>query len=282
MTEPGYRGEPHRGLGARGISCAVFAFVLSVGIGVGGLIVVAGFVVPPSCGCATAADVNWTPPPVTAAEAAIYAAKIAGLPSMTADLTIGPGGRSLYFATAPDTVAFVDAVSGSVVEVILEDRMPSGATTSVSGAGALATAELFLQQHMGDTGLIASSRAITQAGVSAYLVTWSDSAGVAKLEAAVNAATGDVFAYADLRSGVSVNLPLIGRARATELAIAAMGIAGETVTSAEFATDLSTGSQVSTWNVGLGVPTATQADVFEFGALVSVDAVSGETAIVKS
>jgi hypothetical protein len=179
-------------------------------------------------------------------------------------------------------VAFVDAVSGSVVEVILEDRMPSGAATSVSGAGALATAELFLQQRMGDSGFIASFRAINQAGVSAYLVTWSDSAGVAKLEAAVNAATGDVFAYADLRSGVNVNLPLIGRARATELAIAAMGIPGETVTSGEFATDLSTGSQVSTWNVGLGVPTATQADVFEFGALISVDAVSGETTIVKS
>jgi hypothetical protein len=281
MGEPDYR-EPDGGGTRKGFSCLLLAFVLSVAFGVGGLIVVAGFIVPPSCGCATAADVNWTPPPVTADEAALYAAKIAGLPSMTAGLSIGPDGRTLYFATGTDTVAFVDAVSGSVIEVILEDRMPSGATISVSGAGALATAELFLQQRMGDTGLISSSRAINQAGVSAYLVTWRDEAGVAKLEAAVNTATGDVFAYADLRAGISVNLPLIGRARATELAIAAIGVPGETVTSAEFAIDFSTGSQVSTWNVGLGVPTATQADVFEFGALISVDSVSGETTIVKS
>jgi hypothetical protein len=41
-------------------------------------------------------------------------------------------------------------------------------------------------------------------------------------------------------------------------------------------------SQVSTWSIGLGVPSATQADVYEHGALISVDAVTGQATIVKS
>jgi hypothetical protein len=251
-------------------------------LGLGGLILVAGFIVPPACGCASTPDANWTPPPVTAGEAAIYAAKIAGLPSMSADFTVGPGGRSFYLATAPNAVAFVDAVSGYVVEVVLEDRMPNDAKVSISGVGALAVAQVFVQRSMDVTGLVGSSRAINQAGVSAYLVTWSDTSGVAELEIGVNASTGDVFAYADFRPQINVAPPMIGRARATELAIAAMGIPGETATSAELTIDFTTGSQVSAWDVGLGVPTATQADVFEHGALIRVDAVTGEATIVKS
>jgi len=98
----------------------------------------------------------------------------------------------------------------------------------------------------------------------------------------VNASTGDVFAFADLRAQMNVTLPLIGRERATELAIAAFGVPGETVTSADLSIDFSTGVQASAWDVGLGVPTATQADVFEHGALIRVDAVTGEATVVKS
>jgi len=235
-----------------------------------------------ACGCASTPDANWTPPPVTAGEAAVYAAKIAGLPSMSADLAIGPDGRSFYVATAPGAVAFVDGVSGSVVEVVLEDRMPNDARVSISGAGALATAQLFLGQRMDVTGLEASIREIKQAGVAAYGVTWSDAGGNAKVEVAVSAATGDVFAYADLRANVNITPPVVGRARAAELALAAMGIPGETVTSAELAIDIAADPQNSAWYVGLGVPTATQADVFEHGAFIRVDAVTGETTIVKS
>lgn len=281
-AEPGHRGEPSNGLSRRGISCLLLAFVLSIAMGLGGLVLVAGFVVPPACRCATAADGNWTPPPVSAAQAAVYAAKIAGLPSMSADLAIGPNGRFLYIATAPEAVAFVDAVSGSVVEVVLKDRMPNDATVSVSGPAALAVAQLFLQQRMDVTGLIASVRFVNQAGVAAYLVTWRDAGGAAKLEAAVNASTSDVFAYVDLRSSITITPPIVGRARAIELAIAAIGVPGETVTSAELAIDLAADPQVSSWEIGLGVPTATQADVFEHGAYIRVDAVTGVATIVKS
>ena len=270
-----------RGPSRSGFSCLLLAFVLSMVMGLGGLILVAGFIVTPVCGCVSTPDSNWTPPPVSAAQAAVYAAKIAGLPSMSADLGIGPDGRFLYVATAPDAIAFVDAVSGTVVEVVLEDRMPNDATVAVSGAGALAVAQVFLEQR-GITDLVGSFHPINQAGVAAYLVTWSDAAGVVKLEIAVNASTGDVFAYVDLGPQMNATPPLIGRARATELAIAAFGVPGETVTSAELAIDFETGSQVSSWQVGLGVPTATQADVFEHGALLSIDAVTGEATIVKS
>jgi hypothetical protein len=281
MTESWQRGNPDAGLGRSRFSCLVLAFVSSMTLGLVGLILLAVVFTAPACGCATTADPNWTPPPVTAGEAAVYAAKVAGLPSMSADLTTGPDGRPLYVATAPDAVAYVDAVSGTVVEVVLENRMPNDATVSVSGSGAVAVAQVFLQ-HVGFTDLVGSSSAINQAGVAAYMVTWSDAAGVAQLEIAVNAATGDVFAYADLRTQMNVAPPLIGRARATELAIAAFGVPGETVTSAELGIDFATGSQVSSWQVGLGVPTATQADVFERGALISIDAVTGQATIVKS
>lgn len=281
MTESWHRGNPDGGTSRSGFSCLLVAFVLSMAMGLGGLILVAAVFTTTACSCATAGDPNWTPPPVTAGEAAVYAAKVAGLPSMSADLGIGPDGRSLYVATAPDAVAYVDAVSGSVVEVVLENRMPNDATVSVSGSGAVAVAQVFLQ-HVGFTDFVGSARAVNQAGVAAYMVTWSDAAGVAQLEIAVNAATGDVFAYADLRTQMNVAPPLIGRARATELAIAAFGVPGETVTSAELGIDFATGSQVSSWQVGLGVPTATQADVFEQGALLSIDAVTGQATIVKS
>ena len=282
MTESWQRGNPDAGPSRSGFSCLLVAFVVSMVMGLGLLILVAAvFMATPACGCATAPDSNWTPPPVTAGEAAVYAAKVAGLPSMSVDLGIGPNGRSLYVATAPNAVAYVDAVSGSVVEVVLEDRLPNDATVSVSSAGAIAVAQVFLE-HVGFTDLVGSSRAISQAGVAAYMVTFSDAAGVAKLEIAVNAATGDVFAYADLSVQMNVTPPLIGRARATELAIAAFGVPGETVTSAELTIDFASGSQVSSWQVGLGVPTATQADVFEQGALINIDAVTGEATIVKS
>jgi hypothetical protein len=282
MTEPDYRGQPDAGPSRSGFTCLLLAFVLSITMGLGGLIVVAAFILPASCACAASADPNWTPPPTTAEQAAVYAAKIAGLPSMSVDRSVGPDGRTIWLATAPNAVAFVDAISGTVIEVVLEDRMPVDARVSVSGSEALADAQLFVGWNQGDTGLVASYRAINQAGVAAYLVTWSDAAGVARVRAEVNASTGDVFAYADLRPQIEVSLPLIGRARATELAIAALGIPGETVTSAELSIDISASPQTSTWGVGLGVPTATQADVFEKGAYVQVDALTGETTIVKS
>ena len=77
--------------------------------------------------------------------------------------------------------------------------------------------------------------------------------------------------------------PIVGRERATGLAIAALGVSGETVTSAEpTITFPLTGYQQSLWEVGLGVPTANQTNVVERGALVAVDAFTGEAMILRS
>jgi hypothetical protein len=243
-----------------------------------------------TCGCAATPDPNWTPEPITAQEAAIFGAKAAGRgavddPSMTAVPVSGPTGRAFYRATAANTLAFVDAVSGIALEVVLEDRMPNDATVAASTADGRTAAEAFMQRAgMGTEGLSESAQLIRQAGVAAYDVEWKESgdSGVAKFDVWVNPSTGFVFAFVDLRMKLSVSAPIIGQLKATELAIAALGIPGETVTSAELAIDFATGSQASAWQIGLGGPTATQADVFEHGALVRVDAVTGETTIVKS
>ena len=128
-----------------------------------------------------------------------------------------------------------------------------------------------------------SVQLIRQAGVATYEVEWKESGTQAgKFDVWVNASTGSVFAFVDLRMQLNLTAPVLGQERATGLAIAALGIPGETVTSAELAITFAAGSQQSLWEVGLGVPTATQADVFEHGALVSVDAVTGETTTIKS
>ncbi|MGD0019653.1 MAG: hypothetical protein ABSD62_10405 [Candidatus Limnocylindrales bacterium] len=238
-----------------------------------------------ACGCATPPDQNQTPPPIQAEDAATSAAKLAGVPAMTADLTGGAGGRLFYRATAANTVAFVDAISGIVVEVVLEDRLPDNATVSATTAGASTAAETFMQRTGLDTASLTESARLTrQAGVAAYDVEWKESGGggATRFAVSVNASTGSVFAYVDLRMQLSVTAPIVGQARATELAIAALSVPGEQVTSAELAIDFATGAQASAWEVGLGVPSPTQADVFEHGALVRVDAVTGEATIVKS
>jgi len=244
-----------------------------------------------TCACASTPDPNWTPQPITAQEAAIVGAKAAGRgtvddPSMTAVPIGGPSGRAFYEATSANTLALIDATSGFVVEAVLEDRMPNDATVSASTTDARTAAENFMQRTgMGTEGFTESAQLIRQAGVAAYKVDWKESGGneVGKFGVWVNASTGSVFAFVDLRIQLNMTPPIVGRDRATKLAIAALGIPGETVTSAELTITFPlTGSQQSLWEVGLGVPTATQADVFEHGALVSVDALTGEAMIVRS
>ena len=116
---------------------------------------------------------------------------------------------------------------------------------------------------------------VRQADLAAYRVDWkdSDATHAATFSVWVNASTGSVFAYVDLRIQLSLTPPIVGRDRATKLAIAAIGIPGETVTSVDLAITFPlTGSQQSLWEVALRVPTA----------LVSVDALTGEAMIVKS
>ena len=117
-----------------------------------------------------------------------------------------------------------------------------------------------------------SVQLIRQAGVAAYKVEWKESGGTqtANFDVWVNASTGSVFAFVDLRIQLNLAAPLVGRERATALAITALGVPGETVTSAELAIDFTTGSQSSVWQVGFVSRT------------VRVDAVTGETTVVKS
>ncbi len=235
-----------------------------------------------TCGCTSTADPNWTPQPYTATaqEAAIYAAKMARFvanttdaPEMTAVPVSGPNGRTFYEATAADTIALVAAADGVVVEVVLEDRAPTDDAISASTSDARTAAEASIERvGLSMEGLSESAQLVRQAGVTAYKVEWKESGGTqtAKFDVWVNASTGSVFVFVDLRMQPNLAAPLVGRERAAALAITALGIPGETVTSAELAIDFTTGSQSSVWQVGFVSRT------------VRVDAVTGETTIVKS
>src|SRR5450759_4452569 len=231
-----------------------------------------------TCGCTATADPNWTPQPITAQQAAFYAAKVAGRasgtiddPSMSAVPISGPNGRDFYQATAADFVALVDSTSGSVVEVVLEDQLPNDAIVSASASDARTAAEAFMQRAGNLEGLSESAQVVRRAGVAAYEVQWNPAEKDATTFVVwVNPSTGSVFAFVDLRIQHNLAAPLVGRERATALAITALGVPGETVTSAELAIDFTTGSQSSVWQVGFVSRT------------VRVDAITGETTIVKS
>jgi uncharacterized membrane protein YkoI len=171
-----------------------------------------------------------------------------------------------------NTLGLVDVASGFVVEVVLEDRMPSDSPVSASTSDARSAAEAFMQRAAMDTEAFSESvQLIRQAGVATYQVDWKESGTQAgKFDVWVNASTGSVFAFIDLRMQLNLTAPIVGRERATALAITALGVPGETVTSAELAIDFATGSQLSAWQVGFVSRT------------VRVDAVTGATTIAKS
>ena len=236
-----------------------------------------------SCACASPANLNRTPPPVSSVEAATYAARVAGLSAMTAEFAGSFQGRSIYQATAPKTLAFVDGESGVVLEVVAIDQMPNEVTTESPTTAAKTAAEAFLARTSLNTdGLAMASKIKTSAGVSAYDFTWSDSLGSAKFLISVNPVTGSVFAYADLRMGLPLALPLVGQARATQLAIDTDGRPGNQLIAADFNIDFASGVQISTWMVDLGVPTATDPNVYEHGSVIQIDALTGTAKVMKS
>jgi hypothetical protein len=236
-----------------------------------------------SCACASPADPNWTPPPVSAAEAAAHAARVAGLSTMTAEFAGSLQGRSIYQATALKTLAFVDAESGAVLEVLAVDQMPTEATTERPSAAAKSAALSFLATAgLSTDGLTVAGSINTSAGVSAYDFTWTDSLGSAKFLISVNPATGSVFAYVDLRANLPLARPMVGQARATQLAIDTDGRPGNQFIAADLSIDFGTGVQVSTWLVSLGVPTATDPNVYEHGAAIQIDALTGAATVLKS
>ena len=237
-----------------------------------------------TCACDSTPDPNWTPPPIGADEAGVYAAKVAGVPSMTAVEVSGLNGRPFYRATADNTVAFVDAAEGGdVLEVIAIDRMPEAATTEPPTAVAKSAADAFMARTGSSTAdLTESSELKTVSGVSAYDFTWTDSLGSAKFTISVNPSTQAVFAYADLRMQRPLTLPILGQNRATAIAVAARNVPGDQVNSSSLTVDFSTGAQVSTWDVSMGVPIADGSQTIEQKFVVRVDASTGATTTVKS
>jgi hypothetical protein len=279
-----------QGIPARFLLLAVVPLVVS------SCYVVCGCTTPPwpnetpypgsSCACATRAGLTGTPPPVGADEATTHAERIAGVTFRSSDLTQGPSNRLLYELAATDATAFVDAESGAVLEVILTDALPVHDTAAITEGEARAAAEAFMSRagwQLG--GLTESAEQLHRAGVAAFQVSWTDptASPAATLRVLVNAETAAVFACVDAFLWFDPLVPVVGRARATEIALAVVNSPGMIVTSAEWTTYFQAdGLQLSTWTVGLGEPSATQADVFVHGAVVSVDAATGEATIMKS
>ena len=239
-----------------------------------------------SCACATVPGPTGTPPPVTANEAASLAAKVVEMPAASSYLVNGPSNRLLWEVPSAGATAFVDAVTAEVLEVVFTDAMPARDVASITDDAALTAAEAFMSR-VGPalTQATETTETIHRGGVPTIVVSWTDSG--ASLGSArrvfVNAEKGAVFAYVRSTLAFDPVVPVVGRTRASEVALALINWPGMSVTSAEwnlyFAAD---GSQVATWTVGMNEPSATQADVFIHGAVVSVDAASGATTIAKS
>jgi hypothetical protein len=242
--------------------------------------VLSGCAIEEACACTwpPTVDPNWTPPAVSADQAAIYAAKFAGLPSMQASIVSPPTGPAYYLAIDTDAVALVDPSGGSVMRMVRADLMPNDESLVTEDSTARSAAEGFL----GRVGLSAEEftatvETVRVAGVAAYRVEWHDQSGLAAFQVLVNGSTSAVFAYADLRAPAGPALPVVGRERAGALAIATFGDPGEAVVNAEFALD----GQHWLWQLGLGVPSASDPGVLERGGYLTVDAATGEVTIVK-
>jgi hypothetical protein len=234
-----------------------------------------------TCGCLSTPDPNWTPAPIASGLAAQDAAEIAGVPYMTVQFVPGLNGRQFYRATAPDVIAFVDAISGTVLEVVFMETMPGSVAPSVptptdgpTDTDARRAAEAFMTgRGMPTNGFPESSVFRTVARVGTYDITWSKASNgvsTAFYQVSVNAISATVYAFLDLRMQLPLTVPVVGRARATALATDKMAIDAAQVTSVEFAIDFSSGAQLSTWDLRLG------------GALVRIDAATGGGTTVES
>jgi hypothetical protein len=202
-------------------------------LGLVGLIVVAGFIVPPACGCASTPTrpPGWTPWPVSRDRAVDTASRLTDSRierSWTYERTIS--GRPMYQAKGLTSVAYVDANSGAVLEAIIGDQLPDTDSTPVSIGSARSAAESFLAHGGVDpTGLAEAAQLTRRASVAFYDVTWTGG-GAAKssLEVFVNTSSGRVFAYRDLRSGLELAVPVIGPQKALRLAGESSSAKGET------------------------------------------------------
>ncbi len=272
---PGDQRNADGGRGPRGLSCLLLAFVSSLVVGLGVLILVAGFVVPPTCFCAStptpdAGGPTPTPWPISGRQASANALSFTGL-SMPA--TENGFGEPMYALTDGTTYAFVDGWSGSVLEVFTLDRMPDPAAGGGDLDAALAAALSYLERAGMDlSGMTIVSQLRHVVSASFYAVVWTQADGTLRHEVLVNPASGSVFAYSDLgfspKHGLGV--PVIGASTATTLAQASPYSAGETASyPPEFLLYGGDGNAAGSWMVG-----------FNDGVL-SVDPVTGDVAVMK-
>jgi hypothetical protein len=235
-----------------------------------------------SCACAstpTPHPPGWTPtapPRVSAQDAAITAARFSGVPMKAPDW-VTVAGRPVYEVQGDGAIGFVDGTTGAVLEMVIENKMPNSDTASVSVEAAGSAAREFLSLG-GVTidGPDATTQLVHRAPVAFYDLTWSG-AGAAgpDLEVFVDPATGTVFAYRDLRTGVQLTVPVLGFEAAMDLARESNLAAGETPNpvdqqSAEFPAWVDPLDAKSwTWMVG-----------FPDGYL-TVDAATGDVSVAK-
>lgn len=230
----------------------------------------------PSCACASLqTQVPW---PIS--EAAARQSALTVLASL--DPEVGRASQEpvhVLIATGRDGFALIDGDAGTVVEVVFWPALPGSGTRNIAPRQALGAAAAFLAAH---PDLRATGTAnVTEPTPGLDLVTWVD-AGAASAEIAVNADTGAVASFVDLRSHSGLVAPSLSADAATVLAIAAFGVAGEQGLSPELRVEIdAAGRQRTIWSIGLGVPSATQADVYLSGGVVEVDAATGEATVVK-
>jgi hypothetical protein len=203
---------------------------------------------------------------------------------MNAELVDGQGGECYYRATSDGAVAVMDAW-GNAVELVLLDQMPVDDTVSVSSDQALAAAKALLSQVRSSDSrftLYTTAIEVHQGGVAAIRVDYSlyapgdsQSAGNPDFSVMVNAKTGAAFAW-----DLNPHVPVIGKARAIEIALAKYAPSGSQVPSARMTIDFQGGDPHSVWLVQLGASGAAPSGILS-PATVGVDAVTGEATIER-
>ena len=179
---------------------------------------------------------------------------------------------------------------GKVEELVLLDQMPVDDTVSAGSDQALAAARALLS-HEGfpDSGIpdYPTVTEVHQGGVAALRVDYSwyapddnQRAWDIDFSVMVNAKTGAAFAWDLLKKVPNPHVPLIGRARAVEIALAKYALSGGQVPSARMTIDFRGGDPHSVWLVELGASGAAPSGILP-PATVGVEAATGEATIER-
>lgn len=240
-----------------------------------------------SCACATVPvthEPGWTPsapPPLSLSEARSRTARFTGVSMATDGNWFDMAGRVVVETTGTGATALIDGNSGEVVLAVRTDRLPGTGKPIVTSAAATAAATAFLKTvSLSTAGLTARTQSIASDLDAGFVVDFAGADNSPDYRVFINAIDGRVFAF-EIGSRAGSSVPLVGRAEAVRRAQAAIPEPGQLVLNADLQLDTFTGVAVWTWQIGLGVPTATQADVFQGGGYVTVDATSGTTTVVK-